>query len=116
MNKKIPFHLGIIMDGNRRWAKEKGLPVLEGHRRGAERLKEIGSITLEKGIKILTVYAFSTENWKRGKMEINYLMQLLKQFLNTKNVRELARKQKIPSRKLVNELLKERLEALEALQ
>jgi len=92
MNKKIPFHLGIIMDGNRRWAREKGLPVLEGHRRGAKRLKEIGGITLEKGIKVLTVFAFSTENWKRSKMETNYLMQILKQFLNAENVKELNQK------------------------
>jgi len=92
MNKKIPFHLGIIMDGNRRWAREKGLPVLEGHRRGAKRLKEIGGITLEKGIKVLTVFAFSTENWKRSKMETNYLMQILKQFLNVENVKELNQK------------------------
>ncbi|MEA3344241.1 MAG: polyprenyl diphosphate synthase [Patescibacteria group bacterium] len=92
MNKKVPFHLGIIMDGNRRWAKEKKLPVLEGHRRGAKRLEEIGGMTLKKGIKILTVYAFSTENWKRSKTETNYLMQLLKQFLNAKNVKELNQK------------------------
>jgi undecaprenyl diphosphate synthase len=92
MNKKIPFHLGIIMDGNRRWARKKGLPVLEGHRKGAERLKETGTAILERGIKILTVYAFSTENWRRNKIEVNCLIQLLKQFLNKKNVEYLNQK------------------------
>lgn len=76
--QRIPRHLGIIMDGNRRWAKEKGLPSLEGHRRGYEKLKEIGKLCFEKGIKILTVFAFSTENWNRSKEEVSYLMKLLK--------------------------------------
>lgn len=70
-------HLAIIMDGNRRWAKEQGLPSLEGHRAGYERLKQVGDWCLERNIKILTVYAFSTENWKRTQDEVGFLMDLI---------------------------------------
>lgn len=70
-------HLGIIMDGNRRWAKEHLLPSFEGHRRGYDKTKEIGDLCLAKGIKTLTLYAFSTENWTRAVDEVNYLMDLL---------------------------------------
>lgn len=73
---QIPNHLGIILDGNRRWAEERGLPYFEGHRRGLETLKKIINYCKEKGIKILTLFVFSTENWKRGKEEVNYLMKL----------------------------------------
>lgn len=71
-------HIGIIMDGNRRWAKDKGLPSIEGHRKGYDKLKEVGEWCLQKGIKYVTVYAFSTENWSREKSEVDYLMKLLK--------------------------------------
>lgn len=71
-------HLAIILDGNRRWAKQQGLPSLEGHRRGYDKIKEVGDWCLARGIKILTVYAFSTENWKRDKKEVDYLMKLLR--------------------------------------
>lgn len=70
-------HLGIIMDGNRRWAKSHGLPSLEGHRRGYETFRRVGEWCLDRGIDILTVYAFSTENWNRSKREVSYLMRLL---------------------------------------
>jgi undecaprenyl diphosphate synthase len=73
---KIPFHLGIIMDGNRRWAKERGLPTLLGHRKGMENLKKMIESARNKGIKMLTVFAFSTENWQRSKIEVSYLMKL----------------------------------------
>ncbi len=76
--EKTIKHLGIIMDGNRRWAKKRGLPTLEGHKKGYEKIKEAGKWCLEEGIDILTVYAFSTENWNRSKEEIGYLMKLLK--------------------------------------
>jgi len=69
-SKKIPFHLGIIVDGNRRWAKEKGLPFFEGHRQGLDNVQKIGDFCAKKGIKILTLYTFSTENWKRSKKEV----------------------------------------------
>ena len=86
MNKKIPYHLGIIIDGNRRWARERNLPTLEGHRRGYEKIKKTGEWALEKGIKILTIYCFSTENWNRSKAEVNYLMRLLGLALSKKNI------------------------------
>ena len=70
-------HLAIIMDGNRRWAKEQGLPALEGHRRGYDRMKQVGDWCIDRGIKILTVFAFSTENWNRTEEEVGYLMDLL---------------------------------------
>ena len=76
--KNIPYHIGIIMDGNRRWAKAKGLPTLEGHRRGYDKVKKVGRWCKKRGVKVLTVWAFSTENWKRSKEEVNYLMNLLK--------------------------------------
>ena len=78
INKKIPSHIAIIMDGNRRWARKKGLPTFFGHKKGYDKFREIGEACLERGVKILTVYAFSTENWNRSKKEVNYLMTLLK--------------------------------------
>lgn len=74
-------HLAIIMDGNRRWAKEKGLPSLQGHKTGYDRLKRIGDACLDRGIDVLSVFAFSTENWKRTDEEVGYLMDLLEQGL-----------------------------------
>lgn len=65
------------MDGNRRWAKENGLNSFEGHKRGYEKLKEVGQWCIDRDIKILSVYAFSTENWNRSKQEVKYLMKLL---------------------------------------
>ena len=76
MTKNIPNHVAIIPDGNRRWAKERGLPTFEGHRKGFQTLVNIAKKSRELGIKILTVWAFSTENWKRSSGEIDYLMNL----------------------------------------
>ncbi len=70
-------HVAIIMDGNRRWAKEKKLPSMFGHQKGVEALKNTLSACSDFGIKYLTVYAFSTENWKRTQEEVNFLMDLL---------------------------------------
>ncbi len=70
--------VGIILDGNRIWAKSKGLPTLEGHRRGYEKLKDLGDWAEEKGISHVTVYAFSTENWNRSQEEVGYLMDLFR--------------------------------------
>ncbi len=75
-------HLGIIMDGNRRWAKEQGLAPTEGHTAGYEKFKQIGDWCLDQGIEYLTVYAFSTENWKRQATEVNFLMTLFKKALS----------------------------------
>lgn len=74
---KIPKHIAIIMDGNGRWAKKRGFPRIEGHRRGAASLKEAVKTCAELGVEYLTVYAFSTENWKRPKEEVGFLMNLL---------------------------------------
>ena len=75
-NIKIPNHVAIILDGNGRWAKERGMSRSEGHSAGFERLKQISPYILNKGVKILSVYAFSTENFKRSKEEVNFLMNL----------------------------------------
>lgn len=72
----LPVHIGIIPDGNRRWAKERGLPTLEGHRRGYKAAIEISRKAREMGIKVLTIWGFSTENWKRTQEEVGYLMKL----------------------------------------
>ncbi len=77
----LPEHVAIIMDGNRRWAKNKGLPSVMGHRKGVQSVKNIVSVANKMGIKALTIYAFSTENWKRSKLEVNALMFLLKKVL-----------------------------------
>jgi undecaprenyl diphosphate synthase len=71
-------HLAIIPDGNRRWAKARGLPSLEGHRRGYENIKTFAHLCFDRGIRMLTVFAFSTENWKRTEQEVSYLMGLLR--------------------------------------
>ncbi len=78
-----PISLGIIMDGNRRWARAQGLPSFAGHRQGAEKLKEVLEWTKAQGVKHLTVYAFSTENWKRNENEVAELMKLLNEYLGT---------------------------------
>ena len=80
--KKIPTHIAIIMDGNGRWALERGLPRLSGHRAGTENLREVIESCAEFGIKYLTIYAFSTENWKRPQEEIQGLMRIFKNMLD----------------------------------
>lgn len=73
---RLPKHVAIIMDGNRRWAKERGLPGIEGHRRGMVALREVTRAASDLGIPILTVYGFSTENWRRDSTEISLLLDL----------------------------------------
>ncbi len=80
----IPRHVAIIMDGNRRWALERGLPASAGHFRGAAQLEPIVQGAVALGIRVLTVYAFSTENWGRSQIEINFLMRLFKTYLKQK--------------------------------
>lgn len=83
MDKEIvPNHIAIIMDGNRRWAREKGLDYRVGHKEGAKTLEKIVRYSKDVGIKYITVYAFSTENWKRSKEEVGALMFLLKSYLD----------------------------------
>jgi undecaprenyl diphosphate synthase len=94
---EIPRHIAIIMDGNGRWAKERGLPRLQGHRAGAESVREVMEACIEQGVEYLTLYAFSSENWSRPATEVSALMALLDRFLKEKakdfdrqNVRLLA--------------------------
>ncbi|QGQ96263.1 isoprenyl transferase [Paenibacillus psychroresistens] len=78
---KVPHHVAIIMDGNGRWAKKRGLPRIAGHHSGMKAVKRITIAADEIGVKILTLYAFSTENWSRPRDEVDYLMKLPQQFL-----------------------------------
>jgi undecaprenyl diphosphate synthase len=81
--KRLPHHIAIIMDGNGRWAKERGLPRSEGHRQGACSVREIVTASRRLGIKALTVYAFSAQNWARPEPEIGSLMNLLGEYMTT---------------------------------
>lgn len=85
---RLPKHVAVIMDGNGRWAKQKGLPRIEGHRRGANALKEMLRYCKDLGIETLTAYAFSTENWGRPTGEVNFLMALFEKLLQ-KELREM---------------------------
>jgi undecaprenyl diphosphate synthase len=83
MSKPIPKHVAIIMDGNGRWAKKRALPRVAGHHEGMKVVRRITRIANELGVQVLTLYAFSTENWKRPKTEVDYLMKLPEEFLGT---------------------------------
>lgn len=93
---KIPTHIAIIPDGNRRWARKNGLPIMEGHKKGIENFKKISLYCKKKGIKIITFFAFSTENWKREKFEVNYLMRLFKEYF--KKYKDYFKKEKMKVR------------------
>ena len=77
INLKIPNHVGIILDGNGRWAKNRGLSRSEGHKAGYDNLKKLSIHILNTGVKILSLYVFSTENFKRSEEEVGYLMNLV---------------------------------------
>ncbi len=91
VKEEIPAHVAIIMDGNGRWAKEKGLPRIAGHRVGVERVKQIVTASKDLGIKALTIFAFSNENWKRPKKEVEMLMKYFREFLK-KETKEMVKK------------------------
>lgn len=76
MEKYYPNHVAMILDGNRRWAKERGLPQLKGHQKGFENIRQLAPYIINKGVKYLSVFAFSTENFKRTEEEVKYLMDL----------------------------------------
>jgi len=80
-NERLPEHIAIIMDGNGRWARQKNLARIKGHEAGTESVREVTRECAKKHLKQLTLYAFSQENWKRPKQEINLLMDLLRNFL-----------------------------------
>ncbi|MYI41029.1 MAG: di-trans,poly-cis-decaprenylcistransferase, partial [Chloroflexi bacterium] len=84
--QKVPAHVAIIMDGNGRWARRRGLPRGEGHRQGTENLRRIIRAAVEFGVQIMTIYAFSTENWSRPRREVLLLMRILEMVID----RELA--------------------------
>ena len=81
MNQKLPQHVAIVMDGNGRWAENRGLPRAEGHSAGVDRVKDIVQCCLQKNIAVLSLFAFSSENWARPTMEVDFLMQLFIQAL-----------------------------------
>ncbi len=83
LKKTIPKHVAIIMDGNGRWAKQRGFSRTKGHEQGAKTVREITKYAQKIGIKYLTLYAFSTENWGRPKLEVNFLMKLLEDYLKS---------------------------------
>lgn len=90
--QNAPAHIGLIMDGNRRWAKERNLPTLEGHLIGYEKMKQAPEWFFSRGVKILSFFAFSTENWNRQPSEVNYLMKLLQNAVEN-DLRALAKNQ-----------------------
>lgn len=87
---RLPAHVAIIMDGNGRWAKKRGLPRTAGHAAGAETFRKIATFSKELGLRYLTVYAFSTENWKRPQEEVGAIMGLLHKYLQ-EAIEEMAR-------------------------
>ena len=93
MSENIPNHVAIILDGNGRWAKKKGMPRNYGHIQGAKNVEVICRAAYDMGIKYLTVYAFSTENWNRPQEEVDALMKLLNQYM--KNCQKTAKKNKM---------------------
>lgn len=109
----LPRHIAFIMDGNRRWARRLGLTAFRGHREGLKRSREIINECKKLGVFCVTLWGFSTENWKRGKKEIDYLMRLFEKFLDEniddfhKNgvcMRHIGRKDRLPS-SLVNKII-----------
>jgi undecaprenyl diphosphate synthase len=113
---KIPRHIAIIMDGNRRWAKQKLLPTGYGHKKGFDTFVNIADLCSEMGVEYLTVYAFSTENWKRSKEEVSGLMNLLSHFIRSKEkelVRNGVRFRVIGRREDLSEKLQGEIAALE---
>lgn len=103
-------HLAVIMDGNGRWAQKRGLPRIEGHRRGAQKAEKIIEWCAEIGIKYVTLYTFSTENWKRPEKEVKYLFSLLVEMLNKKFARMMEQGVRIRFCGLIDQLPKQVLE------
>lgn len=88
---RIPRHIAVIMDGNGRWARERGLPRIEGHRRGSEAVRACTAACMEAGVPYLTLYAFSRENWQRPAAEVKALMVLLERFLTERTAEIMER-------------------------
>lgn len=90
----LPKHVGIIMDGNGRWAKQRNLPRYKGHIEGAKTFRKIGEFAADVGVKCLTFYAFSTENWKRPQEEVNAIMELFREYLTEADERSAENEEK----------------------
>ncbi len=113
---KIPEHVAIILDGNGRWAKAKGMPRNYGHMQGAKAVEDILVVARDMGIKYLTVYAFSTENWNRPETEVSALMTILRQYLKSsikKSMKNNVRCQVIGERSRLSEDIRGAIEELE---
>ena len=109
----VPRHVAVIMDGNGRWAQKRGLPRIEGHRAGIKSVRDVVEATGELGIDVLTLYAFSTENWNRPRFEVSVLMKLLLQTINSE-ISELDENNvKVTAIGRLHDLPKETLKALE---
>ena len=115
----LPEHIGIIMDGNGRWAKKRALPRKYGHREGAKAFRKIVEYCDKIGLHYLTVYAFSTENWKRPKDEVDSIMQLLEQYIDEafdhKNESDGVRTKFIGDMSALSPVLQEKIKRIEAL-
>ncbi len=109
---KLPTHVSIIMDGNGRWAKRRGLPRYEGHKEGAKALEKILTFASDLGIQWLSVFAFSTENWRRPKEEIEVIMSLLVEYINTKLDKLLERNIRLRFMGRLNQLSDEILQSI----
>ncbi len=113
---KIPRHIAIIMDGNGRWARQRGMPRIMGHYRGAEVAEDIVKYCADLGVEYLTLFAFSTENWKRPKEEVELLFDLLKNYLTQKKeelIKERVRLKFIGRRDRIGKELRRLMEELE---
>lgn len=91
IKNNIPKHVGIIMDGNRRWARERNLASFDGHEKGYQKMKEAPKWFFDRGVEVVSVYAFSTENWSRSRDEVNYLMKLIQKAFDD-NIEEMNKK------------------------
>lgn len=91
----LPRHIAIIADGNRRWAKNRGLPTFEGHRQGFENIKKLSKKAKNLGIQIITFWVFSTENWDRSQEEVGYLMKLAEKVIDIQKKEAIAEKTRI---------------------
>ncbi len=115
-NRNIPAHVAIILDGNGRWAKEKGMPRNYGHMQGAKAVEDILEVASDMGIRYLTVYAFSTENWNRPESEVAALMKILRTYLKTsikKSMKNNVRCRVIGDKTALSEDIREAIEELE---
>lgn len=116
MKNNVPRHVAVIPDGNRRWAKSRGLPPYEGHRKGFKAALEIGKEARRLGIKTLTFWAFSTENWKRSKIEVDFLMNFFFEMANEfykEAVKHKVRIVHLGRKDRINKKLRARIEEIE---